>query len=410
MEEWPRQVAALVDGALPALPPVPASLQTHERVHTEALPAPRPMIWARLAQSAPRTAPPPSELGAGDVLVRHIERTYADRATQESVLRGIESALQLDDAEQSAEQLAELLGLEQLELVSAVVAHRASAREAVQRAVARHAAGVGSSADPLELAPAVEQEQYPNVFASGEQSNVLTAAGSRFALPVGTTRVHESYYEEVTVPPSKPLPFRATERLVPLGEMDVLCQGAFRSYKTLNRLQSAVYPVAYQSNENMLVCAPTGAGKTDVAMLSVLRCISRYTTVHGSDVRVDRDAFKIVYVAPMKALVSEIVAKFAKRLQYLGIRVRELTGDMQLTRREIAETQMIVTTPEKWDVVTRRPTGEGELALSVRLLIIDEVHLLHEDRGAVIETIVARTQRLVESTVSYTHLTLPTKA
>lgn len=33
----------------------------------------------------------------------------------------------------------------------------------------------------------------------------------------------------------------------------------------------------------------------------------------------------------------------------------------------------------------------------VKLLIIDEVHLLHEDRGAVIESIVARTLRLVES-------------
>ncbi len=31
------------------------------------------------------------------------------------------------------------------------------------------------------------------------------------------------------------------------------------------------------------------------------------------------------------------------------------------------------------------------------LLMIDEVHLLADDRGAVIETIVARTQRYVES-------------
>lgn len=35
---------------------------------------------------------------------------------------------------------------------------------------------------------------------------------------------------------------------------------------------------------------------------------------------------------------------------------------MQLTKAEVAETQIIVTTPEKWDVVTRKPTGEGELA------------------------------------------------
>ena len=38
---------------------------------------------------------------------------------------------------------------------------------------------------------------------------------------------------------------------------------------------------------------------------------------------------------------------------------------MQLTRAEITSTQIIVTTPEKWDVVTRKPTGEGEL-VSVR--------------------------------------------
>jgi hypothetical protein len=35
---------------------------------------------------------------------------------------------------------------------------------------------------------------------------------------------------------------------------------------------------------------------------------------------------------------------------------------MQMTKAEIAETQIIVTTPEKWDVVTRKPTGEGEVA------------------------------------------------
>ena len=34
--------------------------------------------------------------------------------------------------------------------------------------------------------------------------------------------------------------------------------------------------------------------------------------------------------------------------------MRELTGDTQLTKREMAETQMIVTTPEKWDVITRK--------------------------------------------------------
>ena len=59
-----------------------------------------------------------------------------------------------------------------------------------------------------------------------------------------------------------------------------------------------------------------------------------------------------------------------------------------------------VTTPEKWDVVTRKLTGDSELVSKVKLLIIDEVHLLHEDRGSVIESLVARTLRQVESTQS----------
>jgi len=76
-----------------------------------------------------------------------------------------------------------------------------------------------------------------------------------------------------------------------------------------------------------------------------------------------------------------------------------MVGDMQLTKSEIAKTQIIVTTPEKWDVITRK-AGEGSLVHSVRLLIIDEVHLLADDRGAVIESIVARTLRMVESSQS----------
>jgi len=110
-----------------------------------------------------------------------------------------------------------------------------------------------------------------------------------------------------------------------------------------------------------------------------------------------KDDFKIVYIAPMKALAAEMVANFSKRLEPLGVVVKELTGDMQLTKQEIMQTQMLVSTPEKWDVVTRKSLGDVSLSLLVRLLIIDEVHLLHDDRGSVIETIVARTLRQVES-------------
>jgi activating signal cointegrator complex subunit 3 len=55
---------------------------------------------------------------------------------------------------------------------------------------------------------------------------------------------------------------------------------------------------------------------------------------------------------------------------------------------------MIVTTPEKWDVITRK-SSDMSLSMLVKLIIIDEVHLLNDDRGSVIEALVARTLRQV---------------
>lgn len=67
-------------------------------------------------------------------------------------------------------------------------------------------------------------------------------------------------------------------------------------------------------------------------MLTVLRCLSQYCDPKPSKEATDinftiaKDQFKIVYVAPMKALAAEVVEKMSKRLKFLGINVRELTG------------------------------------------------------------------------------------
>lgn len=248
--------------------------------------------------------------------------------------------------------------------------------------------------------------KYPHVFMSHNAGNTISFTGKAYTLPVGTVRESFEKHEEVIIPKSETRNSLAPNIFIPIKELDFLCQGTFKGYKTLNRMQSLIYDVGYNTNENMLVCAPTGAGKTDVALLAILHTIKQFVSESETsdtdtlNVDIDYDEFKIVYVAPLKALAAEIVEKFSKKLAWLGIQVRELTGDMQLTKAEIMTTQIIVTTPEKWDVVTRKSTGDSELVQKVKLLIIDEVHLLHEDRGSVIETLVARTLRQVESTQS----------
>ena len=169
------------------------------------------------------------------------------------------------------------------------------------------------------------------------------------------------------------------------------------SIPSLNRLQSSCFQSAFHSSENLLVCAPTGSGKTNVAMLTVLRELGRHL-VNGS-LPPGAEPFKIVYLAPLKALATEVTTKFSRALSVLGVKVKELTGDTKLSRAEIAKVHILVATPEKWDVMTRK-SGDIALTSQLRLLIIDEVHLLHEERGAVLETLVVRTLRQMELTQS----------
>lgn len=346
-------------------------------------------------------------------IVKECKRISSSRQEDENVVldivRGIVSEDSSDEELQSA--LFDVLGFEELDLIAKIVQNRnlllkepeqkdpavLSPEERVQRLMMNQERRKNEKLAPRAVAPG----QYPHVFKKQDVGNVIAITGKLYLLPSGTTRASYPTHEELIIPypPNVSNRYISDAQLVQVSQLDFLCQGTFNNYKTLNKMQSLVYPVAYNTNENMLVCAPTGAGKTDVALLTILHTIGQFVTEPEEGViDVDYDEFKIIYVAPLKALAAEIVEKYSQKLKWLGINVRELTGDMQLTRAEIMTTQVIVTTPEKWDVVTRKLNGDNDLVAKVKLLIIDEVHLLHEDRGSVIETLVARTLRQVEST------------
>lgn len=331
----------------------------------------------------------------------------------------IMSALSSKSSEDQLQMaLADIIGFDDLDFVIELMSHRTDLIEAdrdgkgimgkLQTRQEREATLQQQDYEHKHaaLAPALtrSEERLPHVYKALNVGNTLDAAGRKYALPVGSVRTDHKDYEEYSIPAAKVGTLGACQKLVSVQSMDGLCQKTFKGYQSLNRMQSLLYSVAYKTSENMLICAPTGAGKTDAAMLTILHTISQNVSpdpsTQATEFTVRKDDFKIVYVAPMKALAAEVTDKLGKRLAWLDIQVRELTGDMQLTKAEIKMTQIIVTTPEKWDVVTRKSTGDTELVQKVRLLIIDEVHMLHDERGAVLESLVARTQRQVEATQS----------
>ncbi|PPS04848.1 hypothetical protein GOBAR_AA15815 [Gossypium barbadense] len=108
----------------------------------------------------------------------------------------------------------------------------------------------------------------------------------------------------------------------------------------------------------------------------------------------------MIYIAPSKALVQEKLRDWTQKFGSLGISCLELTGDNDsYSTRNIQEADIILTTPEKFDAVTRYRIKDGGLSFfsDISLLLIDEVHLLNDLRGATLEAIVSRIKMLARN-------------
>uniref|UniRef100_A0A5S6QIL1 RNA helicase n=1 Tax=Trichuris muris TaxID=70415 RepID=A0A5S6QIL1_TRIMR len=214
----------------------------------------------------------------------------------------------------------------------------------------------------------------------------------RCQLPDVPYRKQRKGYTEVHVPALKPKPFSPDEKLLPTAKLPTFATAAFGTVTSLNRIQSMVAKTALENDGNFLLCAPTGAGKTNVALLCIMREVGKHINEDGS---INREEFKIIYIAPIRSLVREIVGNFSKRLASYKLVVGEFTGECRIKRELLANTQIIVCTPEKYDVITRKLSNHPIVRL-VKLIIFDEIHLLHDDRGPTLEALVARTLRYME--------------
>ncbi|KAF7922103.1 uncharacterized protein EAE98_008314 [Botrytis deweyae] len=152
-------------------------------------------------------------------------------------------------------------------------------------------------------------------------------------------------------------------------------------YELFNAVQSKCFAPIYKTNNNIVVSAPTGSGKTALLELAICKLVESY----GSG------QFKIVYQAPIKSLCSERMRDWTKKFSHLNLPVAELTGDTSNAEMSrVGNASIIITTPEKWDSITRKWTDYQKLLQLVKLFLIDEVHILKDARGATLEAVVSR--------------------
>jgi pre-mRNA-splicing helicase BRR2 len=104
-------------------------------------------------------------------------------------------------------------------------------------------------------------------------------------------------------------------------------------------------------------------GKTTIAEFAVLRLFSQH-----SDGR-------CVYLVAREVQAQLIYADWARRLAaVLGKKVVLLTGETGTDLKLLAKGQIIITTAEKWDVLSRR-WKQRKNVQSVQLFIVDELQV-----------------------------------
>jgi len=173
-------------------------------------------------------------------------------------------------------------------------------------------------------------------------------------------------------------------------------------FHSFNHVQTELSQLLTYSDDNIVVSAPTGAGKTCIFEMAMGRLFTsdldkktqhKQTYDHHHHHQQISNSRKIVYISPSKALCEERYEDWKKRLVEIdsNIECAIVTGDAGTAFQKVAMAHVILTTPEKWDSITRKWTQHMFLIGSVKLLLLDEVHLLgDESRGSCLEAVICR--------------------
>ncbi|RMX38482.1 hypothetical protein pdam_00016775, partial [Pocillopora damicornis] len=114
-------------------------------------------------------------------------------------------------------------------------------------------------------------------------------------------------------------------------------RSVFSKFPYFNIVQSKVFDEVMYTDRPLVVCAPTGSGKTVIFELAVIRLLM---SCEGG-----LSTAKVVYMAPMKALCSERFTDWSTKFGPFGLRCKEVTGDSELDDLyELQSVHVIMTT------------------------------------------------------------------
>lgn len=187
-----------------------------------------------------------------------------------------------------------------------------------------------------------EVEAGQRRISSGEYYNLTILSDRWFDI---------SYYKNINLGeldvPDEDFP---NTKLLNLRPLSIRCLGNEKyealyreKFRFFNPVQTQVFHTLFHTDSNSLIGAPTGSGKTIMSELAMLRVFK------------NTPQSKVIFIAPLKALAKERISDWKKRLEQgpLQKSVLELTGDVTPDLKALQKADVLITTPEKWDGISR---------------------------------------------------------
>lgn len=136
--------------------------------------------------------------------------------------------------------------------------------------------------------------------------------------------------------------------------------------------------------DSLVVALPTSSGKTRIAELCILKCLS--------------GGRRVVYVTPLRALSAQVEVTLSRTFKLLGFSVSSVYGASGIGASDVdtmKSASIVVATPEKLDFAIRQ---DADVIDDVGLIVLDEGHMIGlNEREIRYEVLVQRLLRRADS-------------
>ncbi|ADM26985.1 DEAD/DEAH box helicase domain protein [Ignisphaera aggregans DSM 17230] len=173
-------------------------------------------------------------------------------------------------------------------------------------------------------------------------------------------------------------------------------------YKRLTEIQLQAFPKILLSDNDILISAPTGSGKTEAAVIpSIAKFIDNLAPI------------SILYITPLRALNRDITRRLASIGEILKLYVDVWHGDTsQSNRKKILKSppNILVTTPESLQVLLVRQEFTDFLK-NLKTIIVDELQeIISSERGVELILLLERIDKKLNRHVRRIAISSPLEA